>query len=83
MMYSISKHAKQQLEIRNINEELLDVIINNPDNIIVDEKCTHIFQKIIFVGSKEYLYRIFVNICKEPMLIITGYRTSKIGKYGN
>jgi len=29
------------------------------------------------------LYRIFVNVCKTPALIITGYRTSKIEKYEN
>ena len=31
--------------------------------------------------EKPYLLRVFVNTCKEPWLIITVYKTSKIEKY--
>jgi hypothetical protein len=38
-------------------------------------------QKLIKEGNLKYLYRVFVNICKQPDLVITAYKTSKIEKY--
>lgn len=83
MKYILSKHAKEQLGIRNISEGQLTAILENPDKIIVEQMCKHTYQKMIIDNDKQYLYRIFANVCKEPMLIITGYRTSKIEKYEN
>lgn len=33
-------------------------------------------------NDKFYLYRVYLNICKIPPLVITAYKTSKIEKYG-
>jgi hypothetical protein len=57
--------------------------MNYPDRIVEVELCKHTYQKIIVENNKKYLYRVFVNVCKCPPLIITGYKTSKIGKYEN
>lgn len=81
MEFVLSKHATDQFKIRQIDFTLVDEVMNTPDIIIAEEPCKQIFQKIIKVNGKNYLYRIFVNVCKTPALIITGYRTSKIEKY--
>ena len=62
---------------------LVDEIMQNPDDIIISDECKHIYQKSITLKDKNYLYRLFVNVCKKPAIIITGYRTSKIEKYEN
>ena len=31
--------------------------------------------------DKQFVFRIFVNICKQPNLVITAYKTSRISKY--
>jgi len=36
---------------------------------------------MISENDEKKLLRIFVNTCKEPNLIITAYKTSKIDKY--
>jgi len=83
MEFILSKHATDQFRIRQIGFALVDEVMNTPDSIITEGNCKQIFQKVIEVNDKCYLYRIFVNVCKTPALIITGYRTSKIEKYEN
>jgi hypothetical protein len=41
-----------------------------------------VFQsKMEFKDNHIFLIRIFVNVLKEPNLVVTAYRTSKIDKY--
>ena len=65
--FSISNHAKEQMEFRNVSLEVVMSILTNPKQILTEEG--------------DYLGRIFVNIEKEPNNVITVYRTSKIDKY--
>ena len=76
-----SKHALEQMELRNIPVEIVEAILNSPQQTILElEK--KIFQSIVnFENEGEYLVRIFVNINKQPNLVITVYKTSKIEKY--
>jgi hypothetical protein len=84
MKYNISNHAAEQFKIRQIDLTMIDEVMNIPDTIITTEDpCKQIFQKAISINSKNYLYRLFVNVCKKPALLITGYRTSKFEKYEN
>ena len=55
------------------------MIINNPDVIIRQDEEIEVYQGLNF--DRTYLYRIFVNTLKEPKLIVTAYKTSKIDKY--
>ena len=83
MEFTFSKHAKDQFGIRGISLEVVHGIINNPEQIIKDGPCKIIYQRAMTENNKKYLYRIFVNICKTPAIVITGYKTSKIEKYEN
>ena len=40
-----------------------------------------VYQKMDIQNGNTYLIRVFVNTCKDPEVIITAYRTSKIEKY--
>jgi hypothetical protein len=70
------------MEQRGIKKELVEKIIHNPDNIIRQDKELRIYSKLVIESSKDYLYRVFINTLKEPKLVVTVYKTSKIKKYG-
>lgn len=70
------------MKSRNISSaEVMDVM-QHPDEVL-KETCKRVFQKKISKNNSLYLYRVFVNTCKDPELIITVYKTSKIEKYEN
>jgi hypothetical protein len=81
--FRISKHAREQMEERDISEETVNEIMENPDQTIPEDEDKLIYQSIKEFKSdqKSYLVRIFINIVKIPWLIITIYKTSKIKKY--
>lgn len=82
MKYIFSQHALDQIKKRNIHKDIIEHILLKPDKIIEEPNYT-IYQAIIEEKrtGKNYLYRIFVNTRKQPNLVITVYKTSKIDKY--
>lgn len=81
MEYTLSFHASQEIENRQIPLELLEMVLNEPQQIYVDEFDILVYQSVLgFPNSKKYLLRIFLAD-KDPKHIITIYRTSKIDKY--
>ena len=66
-------------------QKVLSVLNNQlpPRNTDIDiENNKVIYQAIVnFEEEGKYLVRVFVNLAKEPPLVITVYRTSKIEKY--
>ncbi|MEZ5039173.1 MAG: DUF4258 domain-containing protein [Saprospiraceae bacterium] len=81
--FRISKHAKEQMEEREITEDMVKDIIKNPDQEFPQGDEKHIYQSIkeFKTDKKSYLVRVFVNIVKIPWLVITVYKTSRIKKY--
>jgi len=81
--FRISNHASEQMEARGISEETVQEILRNPQQSIPEGKEKVIYQSILEdeATQKNYLVRIVVNIIKDPKLVITVYRTSKINKY--
>jgi|AntAceMinimDraft_11_1070367.scaffolds.fasta_scaffold131147_2 hypothetical protein len=80
----LSKHAEEQIEARGISESDVWAVIRSPQQTLTEETESDkvILQSILKdeVGN-EYLIRVFVNVVKNPKLVITVYRTSKINKY--
>jgi len=80
MGFHISKHASEQMIARGIDENTVWDILNHPQQIIqLTDK--QIYQSVINENDKKYLIRIFVNNLKDPNLVITVYKTSKVEKY--
>lgn len=77
MLFEYSNHSLEQMQLRNISKQIVDLVMKHPDSIINEEDNQRIFQKII----EQRLYRVFVTANKNPALIKTVYRTSKISKY--
>jgi hypothetical protein len=81
MDYLFSQHALNQMELRSIPREIIDGILSEPDQKIEQDDLM-VFQSIIKdLHEQQFLFRVFVNVHKEPPLVVTVYRTSKIEKY--
>ncbi len=83
MNYILSKHAKDQSKARNVPIEIIDWVINFPDQIIEEEEFGQKkYQSLItFSDKKTYLVVVPVNVDKEPAVVKTVYRTTKLDKY--
>jgi hypothetical protein len=79
--YSFSMHAKERMKSRGILDSTVMDVIQNPDRVINESSCKTIYQKVLIKGKSKFMLRVFINICKEPNLIITAYKTTKIDKY--
>lgn len=66
------------MELRKIPKKVVEKILTKPGQI-KDEGDKKVYQSISENGK--YLIRIFVNDKKNPNLVITVYKTSKIRKY--
>ncbi|WP_069133532.1 DUF4258 domain-containing protein [Rhodohalobacter halophilus] len=77
----LSSHAADRIRSRKITVDQVRLVIENPDRILSEDSCKHIYQKKIMADQSLFLYRVFMNVCKKPKLVITAYRTSKIEKY--
>ncbi|MBD2187998.1 DUF4258 domain-containing protein [Pseudanabaena mucicola] len=80
--YRLSNHAIKQISDREIPIELLEQVVNTPEQVIRQDDRSKIYQSK-FIGSnyKTYLLRVFVNDSVEPITIISVYLTSKVTKY--
>ncbi len=78
--FALSIHAKEQIERRAIDVQLVYDVLDKPEQIIQQENET-IYQSVVIVERKNYLLRIFVNEKVSPKVVITVYLTSKIEKY--
>jgi hypothetical protein len=83
MSFQYSKHSLEQIKLRELDQGIIDALLENPDQIIKQGNHSVFFQKLVKQDNKLYLYRVLVNTEKQPQLVITAYKTSKIEKYEN
>lgn len=82
MIYRLSQHAAAQMERRGIAPDLVDGVLQNPQQIVRQLRGTTVYQsQVDFGGGKLYLLRVFVNELVDPAVVVTVYRTSQITKF--
>lgn len=82
MKFRLSRHAKEELERRMIPRELLDSVLENPQQVVPDYGGKKAYQsKLDFGGGRIYLLRAIINDLVDPATVVTVYRTSKIDRY--
>lgn len=84
MDFDFSIHAKEQMTLRGISRDEVSEILQSPQQVIFDSEISEIeiYQSIIKnLKGQNYLIRVFVNRTKNPKLVVTVYKTSKILKY--
>ena len=82
MKFRLSRHALDESERRRIPRDLLEQVLQNPQQVLPERDGKKIYQsQVEFGGSKLFLLRAIVNDAVEPAVVVTVYRTSKIEKY--
>ncbi|MGB7291271.1 MAG: DUF4258 domain-containing protein [Thermodesulfobacteriota bacterium] len=82
MKFRFSKHAKQEMVRRKISSELVESVLESPQQIISEKGSMKAYHsQIDFGGGKIFLLRVIINDNFEPPVVVTVYRTSKIEKY--
>jgi len=83
MDFIVSRHAHEQMIRRGINYETVMMVVSCPDQTIADNETPTkiIYQSLINDDNRMFLLRVFVDTDKQPNVIITVYKTTKISKY--
>lgn len=82
MKFEISRHAHEEMERRAISLQIVETVLQNPQQVVDEYGNKKAFQSIIDIGTgKDYLVRVIVNDTVDPAKVVTVYRTSKISKY--
>ncbi|MHB8743271.1 MAG: DUF4258 domain-containing protein [Sulfuricaulis sp.] len=82
MKFRLSEHALEELGRRGIPRDLLEQVLQNPQQILPERDGKKVYQsRVEFNAGKVFLLRAIVNDEAEPTVVITVYRTSKIDKY--
>jgi hypothetical protein len=79
MEYLISIHCLEQIKLRGVTVDELNSVLEKPDLVLEQGNENTVYQALTI--DNNFLIRIFVNTLKQPNLIITAYKTSKISKY--
>jgi len=81
MKHIFSKHALEQMELRGIDRKTVEKILAKPQQTIIEKGKKIVQSTTPFKAKPKHLIRIFVNTEKNPNVVITVYKTSKIDKY--
>ncbi len=82
MPYAISRHALEEIVRRGIPRAEVESVLASPEQRISQSPEVEILQsRFKTTGGKMLLLRVVVASGKEPPVVITAYRTSKIEKY--
>lgn len=73
----ITGHAQSRMARRQISEQELRQLLNNPEEILSVREGRVVAQGM----SGDYLLRVFVDVDRDPPEVVTAYRTSNIDKY--
>jgi hypothetical protein len=83
MDFVFSKHAEEQMLKRGINRNSVVSVISKPDETVIEDEDSMlvILQSLMEENGQKFLLRVFLNRNKEPNVIVTLYKTTKIAKY--
>ncbi len=82
MDFQPSQHAREEIERRQIPSDFLGLVLTDPEQIVEGRAGKEIYpSRVDFGGGAIFLLRVIVAHDVDPPLVVTAYRTSKIGKY--
>ena len=79
--FRYSKHALSEMTKRNIDRTDVGEVLASPMQKALEQDEIICYQSKIRKADKVYLLRVMINETKDPFLIVTVYKTSKIEKY--
>jgi len=82
MIFRFSNHALEEMKRRAIPERILELVLNDPQQIVPERGSLKAYQSVVDFGDgKQFLMRAIVDDTLEPAIVVTVYRISKISKY--
>ena len=80
--FKLSRHVREEMERRSIPLNLLESVLDIPQQIVSERGGKKAYQsQLDFGGGKIFLVRAIVDKTVAPPMVVTVYRTSKITKY--
>ncbi len=81
--YLLAPHAAFELARRGIGEEIVRRVLGAPEQRLHVRRGRDVLQSRLTLQpeGKTYLIRVFVDVDREPVTVVTAYRTSKLDKY--
>jgi len=78
----LSRHAREEITRRGIPQTLVDLVLDNPQQIVPEHGGRVAYQsQLDFGDGRVFLLRAIVADTVAPAVVVTVYRTSKISKY--
>jgi len=77
-LFRITAHARAEIQRRRISEEELVAVLLSPGQVMPVRPGREVWQSLLQSG---YLLRVFIDINRSPIEVVTAYRTSKLEKY--
>lgn len=81
MDYRISDHARKQMADRGISENMLDNVMQAPEQVLPAKKGRRAYQSRIVLRGRQFLLRAFVVERTTPHIVASIYFTSRISRY--
>lgn len=81
--FVLSRHAGWEIARRGLDLGLVQEVLRAAEQVVTIRPGRVVFQSRHFLGlpPKQYLVRVVVDIDREPAVVVTAYRTSRIAKY--
>ncbi len=79
--FKLSGHAQEELQRRGIPLALLESVLEQPQQVVPEQGGKKAYQSQLDFGGRLFLLRVIVAADVDPAVVVTVYRTSKIGKY--
>ena len=79
--YLITSHAAFEMLRRRIEERVVRQVLAAPEQRHAVRAGRDVLQSRIAFAGKTYLFRMFVDIDRDPAEVVTVYRTSRLAKY--
>ena len=82
MKIKFSNHAQLECNRRQVSQEVVAQVLENPDQAVLVEHDRTAFQSLVkFPNGKTYLVRVIAEQKSSELVVVTVYRTSKIAMY--
>lgn len=79
--YVITPHAGFEMQRRKIDEAVVRSVLGAPEQRHAVRPGRDVIQSRVAVAGKTYLLRVFVDIDRSPVEVVTVYQTSQVRKY--
>ncbi len=81
MRIVFSDHARAQMDERNIREEAILRVMENPDKITRQSGSRFAVQKLIRKNGRKYLLIVAYDEIEDTREVVTSFLTTKFKKY--